>query len=275
MRIALAQMSMVEDFDKNFKKTLQFMDLADEHKADLLVFPQLNITPYFPQYKKGDVGGVLEHVPDEFAISLGDNKIRAIAQRCKEYGFFTSPNLYIRDSKTNNRYNMSLWISPRGKIEGKSKLVHVVNRSFFYESDYFRPSEEGFRVFDSKIGKVGIVVSFDRHFPQSISTCALKGAQIILIPAANVDTEPLEMFETELRAAAFDNGVFIAMCNRVGKEGNMYFAGRSLVIDPDGNVIVRADDSQQFLICNIDLKDIDAVKKKRNYGKYRRPEMYI
>ena len=74
------------------------------------------------------------------------------------------------------------------------------------------PSEDGFKVFDTPFGKVGIVICFDRHLPESIRTCTLKGAQLIIIPTANTLAEPLEMFEWELRVQAFQNNVFVAMC---------------------------------------------------------------
>ena len=274
MRLAMAQMSMVGDMERNFNKAMQFMDLADEHKADLLFYPEVQLTPFFPQYRKRDVGGALNKVPDEFAISLNDKRLGQMCERCNEYGFYASPNFYVRHN--GKHYDMSLWITPKGRVKGKSKMVHVASAPGFYETDYYTPSEEGFCVYDmpEHDAKVGIVICYDRHLPESVRTCAAKGADLVIIPAANVSTEPLEMFEIELKAQAFQNNVFIAMCNRVGVEGDAEFVGQSMVIDPNGKTIVKADGSQQFVVCNIEIADAKKARRFRPYISARRPDMY-
>ena len=104
-------------------------------------------------------------------------------------------------------------------------------------------------------GKVGIAICFDRHLPESIRTCTRKGAQLIIIPTANTLAEPLEMFEWELRVQAFQNNVFAAMCNRVGREDKMYSCGQSLIVSPDGDILFKANAqsslSQQSLTCRL------------------------
>ncbi len=144
----------------------------------------------------------------------------------------------------------------------------------FYEKDYYTPSPEGFKAYDTPYGKVGIVICFDRHLPESIRTCTLLGAQLIIVPTANLTTEPLQMFEWEMRVQAMQNNVFIAMCNRVGREDKLTFAGESLVIDPDGNVIVKADMREQIVRVEIDLKDSIKSRQNRPYIKTRRPGFY-
>ena len=115
----------------------------------------------------------------------------------------------------------------------------------------------------------------DRHLPESIRTCVLKGADLIIIPTANTKAEPMEMFEWEVRVQAMENQVFVAMCNRVGKEGSMDFSGESLVVDPRGEVICKADGSEQLLVCDIDLKQAKELRKKVPYIGTRRPEWYL
>lgn len=153
-------------------------------------------------------------------------------------------------------------------------MVHVLQAQNFYERDYYTPSTDGFHVFDTPWGKVGIVICFDRHLPESIRTCASKGAQLIIIPTANIEGEPLEMFEWELRVQAMHSNVFIAMCNRVGTEGDATFAGQSIVVDPDGEVILKADNQEQLITCEIDLEQTKESRAKRPYITLRRPSMY-
>ena len=134
-------------------------------------------------------------------------------------------------------------------------MVHIAQAENFYEQDYYAPSNDGFKVFDTEFGKVGIVICYDRHLPESIRTCTLKGADLIIIPTDNTKAENLEMFEWEMRVQAMENQVFIAMCNREGVEGNMDFAGESLVVHPNGSVVCKADNREQLVTCNIDLKE--------------------
>lgn len=129
-------------------------------------------------------------------------------------------------------------------------------------------------MFDTIYGKIGIVVCFDRHYTESIRTEMLMGADLIVIPTVNTKAEPSEMFEWELRVQAFQNSVAIAMCNRVGTEGQMDFSGESIVIDAKGNVVAKAKDEEQILYADIDLSDSVKIRKDRPYTDLRRTEFY-
>lgn len=133
----------------------------------------------------------------------------------------------------------------------------------------------GFKVFHTPFGNIGIVICFDRHIPESIRSCALKGADLVIVPTANTKAEPMELFEWEMRVQAMQNQVFIAMCNRVGTEDQMQFAGESIIIHPSGEVIAKADDKEQLLIREIDLSDVNKARRNVNYISLRRPDMYM
>jgi N-carbamoylputrescine amidase len=154
-------------------------------------------------------------------------------------------------------------------------MVHIVQIPQFYEQDYYTPSDDGFKVYETSAGRLGVVICFDRHYPESIRTCVLMGAQIILIPTAIVKGEPLDMFECELRLASWQNNVFIAICNRVGVEGDMNFNGNSMVVDPDGNLLARAGENEQILYCDIDYSRIKHSLSRRDFLALRRPEAYL
>ena len=130
-------------------------------------------------------------------------------------------------------------------------------------------------MFDTPFGKIGIAICYDRHLPESIRTCVLMGAELVIVPTANTKAEPLEMFEWEMRVQAMQNQVFIAMCNRVGTEGDMDFAGESLVIHPSGAVLKKVDDTEQLLTCDIDLAEASSLRKKIPYLATSRPECYL
>ena len=118
------------------------------------------------------------------------------------------------------------------------------------------------------------MVCFDRHYPESIRTEALRGAQLILIPTANTKAEPMELFEQEIRVQAYQNCCFLAMCNRTGTEDQMDFAGESLVCDPDGNTIAKAGYEEELLIVDIDLDQAKEACQSRPYLNLRRTEWY-
>lgn len=174
------------------------------------------------------------------------------------------------------RYDASLWLTPEGNCAGVAKMVHIMQAAQFYERDYYTPSEEGFLVFGTPWGRVGIVICFDRHLPESIRTCALKGADLVIIPTANTKAEPMELFEWEIRVQAMQNQIFVAMCNRVGREDGMDFAGESLIVHPSGDVIYKADDREQLIVQELDLSEARLWREqKRPYLRQRRPECYL
>jgi len=196
--------------------------------------------------------------------------VEQLKTKCRELKLVGIPNFYLQESDA--RYDASPVIDSDGTILGISKMVHVAQLPHFYEQDYYTPADNGFCIYDTTIGRIGVVICFDRHFPESIRSCALQGATLIIIPTANTKAEPSEMFEWEMRIAAMQNNVFIAMCNRVGIEDEMNFCGESIVIDSDGNVIAKADDKEQIFYADIDLALVEKSRQARPYLSLLRPE---
>ena len=265
MKLAMAQMRMGISTEENLSKTIRFVEQAGEAGADLIFFPEVQLSPFFPQYEKRDA--------EQWAMSLDGPEITAIRNACRKSHIYASPNVYLKQGE--RRYDASLMINADGRILGVSKMVHIAQAKYFYEQDYYTPSDDGFKVFNTPFGRVGIVICYDRHLPESIRTCTLMGAQLVIIPTANTKAEPMEMFEWEIRVQAMQNQVFIAMCNRVGTEGDMDFAGESIVVHPSGDVICKADDKERLVCCEIDLAESDAWRAKKPYIPTRRPECYL
>lgn len=263
MKLALAQMSMKESIEKNLETSLQFCQKAKE--CDLLFFPEIQLSPFFPQYEKKNV--------DRYCLQQNAAEIIRLQEAAKQYGYYLSPNVYLEIEK--KRYDTSLWITPDGVLKDMAKMVHIAQAPQFYEQDYYTPSDDGFKVFETPFGMIGIVICYDRHLPESIRTCVLKGADLILIPTANTKAESMEMFEWEIRVQAMQNQVFIAMCNRVGKEDVMEFAGESLIVHPSGEVLAKADDTEQLLICDINLQEAKEWRARVPYLATRKPEWYL
>ena len=264
MKLALAQMKMAKDIEHNLFKTLGLIHEAGVRGADLILFPEIQLTPFFPQYQGMDVSN--------YVLREEDAAVHAVREACRSSRIFAAPNFYLRyDEK---QYDTSLLIDRDGQIVGRQKMVHVAQCPCFYEQDYYTPSDEGFQVFDTELGKFGIVVCFDRHYPESIRTEALRGADLILVPTANTSAEPSELFRWEIKIQAFQNSVFIAMCNRVGREGSMHFSGESILCGPDGATLALAGGEEELLLCEVDLPFAHSQQTAKPYTQLRRPECY-
>ncbi len=262
MKLGLVQMAMSQNVEENEKKILRFCDEARD--CDLVFFPEVQYSPFFAQYEGLDA--------DRYLLTLDSPQVERLKEKACQYRYYLSPNIYLQ--QPDGRYDASLFITPKGGIEPISSMVHIFSAPCFYETGYYTPSPDGFHVYDTPFGKVGIVICFDRHIPESVRTCAAKGADLVIIPTANMCSEPLDLFEAEIRTEAMQNQVFIAMCNRVGQEGAETFAGQSLVAGPDGSVLYKADGTERLITIDLDLSESPAWKAKRPFIQMRRPEFY-
>lgn len=251
--------------EANLAKSLSWIEVAAQNRADLVLFPEVQLTDFFAQYQGQDVR--------EYGVKIDSEIVKAFQKVCCENHIMAAPNIYLFED--GSYYDASLLIDKNGEILGVQKMVHVAEAPQFYEQDYYTPSDDGFHVFETEFGKIGLVICFDRHYPESIRTEVLMGADLILIPTVNVKTEPSETFVWEIRIQAFQNSVPIAMCNRVGQEGQMDFSGESLVTDANGNLLLMADDGENILYSEIRPKLTKKVRNSKPYTSLRRKEWYI
>lgn len=244
MKLAMSQTAMSDSIQENLDKTLRAIRRAGEAGADLIFFPEIQLSPFFPQYEKRDAA--------PWVMTPDGPELTAIRTACREARICASPNLYLE--LDGRRYDASLMIGADGEVLGISKMVHISQSRYFYERDYYTPSGDGFKVYETPFGKIGIVICFDRHLPDGIRICAQQGAELVLIPTANIAGEPLELFAWEVRVQAFQNTVFAAMCNRVGREDRMEFAGQSLLAGPDGALLYLGGDGEELILLDVPLE---------------------
>jgi len=255
---------MSADMADNYQKSIDKIKGAARGGAEVILFPELQFCKFFPQFPNLDV----KHL----AVSIDDPKIEQMQQLSRELNVIIIPNIYLKEN--DKYYDASIVIDSDGKILGISKMVHIAQAKCFYEQDYYTESDSGFKVYDTKKGKIGIVICFDRHYPESIRKCAIEGADIVVIPTANTKAEPMELFEWEVRVAAYQNNIFIAMCNRCGKEDEMDFAGESIICDPNGNLVYKAGYDEELIIKDVDIKGINKIRNSKPYLDLLRPEFY-
>lgn len=162
MRIALAQMKNEGTIKDNLDKSIEFIRQASENNASLILFSKVQLTEFFPQYKGKDVS--------QYRLKLDSKEVKMLQSASKRYNIISVPNIYLEEEKN---YDASLLIGKDGEIKGIQKMVHIAQARQFYEQDYYTPSNDRFKVFDTEYGKIGIVICFDRHYPESIRTEAL------------------------------------------------------------------------------------------------------
>lgn len=169
MRLALVQMPNYGSVELNLNKSLRAVEVAAAHGADLVLFPEVHLTEFFPQYPGQDVR--------KYAVTIEGEPVKNFCDICRKNTISAVPNLYLLEN--DRMYDAGIFIDKNGEVKGVQKMVHVAQAEQFYEQDYYTPSDDGFRVFDTELGKIGIVVCFDRHYPESIRTETLQEASKI------------------------------------------------------------------------------------------------
>lgn len=262
--VAAAQIKISENMEENYQKALHYIWKAAEQGAKFICFPEGQLSHYIPQYK-----GLKA---DNYAIGLDHPYIKGFREACRQAHIIASIALCLEiDRKV---FASDMIFSENGEILGIGKKNHIVQTEHFYEQDYFTAGNEGFLVVETTIGKIGVIVCFDRHYPESYLTCVLKGADFIVVPVANEKIEPLDVFQWEIRIAAFQNSVNLVMCNRIGLEGLMDFSGGSVFVNPDGSIAALADNQEQLLFTELNMEKATALRKKKQYIPLRRTEVF-
>ncbi|MDR9419614.1 nitrilase-related carbon-nitrogen hydrolase [Gracilimonas sp.] len=267
MKIALIQQSCSDDKNQNVERGLKAAKEAAESGAKIICFAELAFEPFYPQYQNPDQ-------PEKKAETIPSPITDAFSEIAKEYEVVIVLNLYEKDG--DNLYDSSPVINTDGSILGTTRMVHITDYACFYEQDYYTQGNTGAPVYNTPFGKVGVAICYDRHYPEYMRALAIAGAEIVFIPqAGSVGEWPEGLYEAEVRTAAFQNGYFTALCNRVGEEPRLTFAGESFVCNPEGEVIAKAGTgNEEILDCDVDLEAVETSHAKRLFLRDRRPELY-
>lgn len=268
LRIALAQLASGPERGENLERCLEAMGRAAREGAALVAFPEVVLDRFFPQ-----------RPDDEAALALAEPvpgpTTERLAARARELGLVTVFNLYEL-APGGERYDSSPVIDADGRLLGVTRMVHITDYPGFHEQTYYHPGDRGAPVYDTRVGRVGVAICYDRHFPEYTRALGLAGAELVVIPQAGCVGEwPEGMYEAEVRTAAFQNGYFAALANRVGAEERLTFAGESFVADPEGRVLARGRALEEDLvIADLDLAACGASTARRLFLRHRRPELY-
>jgi beta-ureidopropionase len=186
---------------------------------------------------------------------------------------------WFEEAQTGVYYNSAVVIEADGSILGKYRKTHIPHVGpCFWEKFYFKPGNLGYPVFESSVGRIGLIICYDRHFPEIARAVGLKGAEIVFNPSATVESLSKYLWELEQPAHAVANGYWIAAINRVGVEeplSTARFYGSSYFCDPRGQIVAKASDSEdEVLVADLDLEKIREVRNTWQFLRDRRPETY-
>ncbi len=271
--VGLIQMSMCDDREKNVEKAVRMVGDAAARGAGIVCLPELFSSPYFPQSEKADAGVFAEPVPgkttDALSKAAAENKI-----------ILVGGSVYESDKK--KLYNTTVVFDEQGKSLGKYRKMHIPHDPSFYEQDYFEPGDLGFKVFQTKFGRIGTLICYDQWFPEAARISALMGADMIFYPTAiglvdgvqQAEGRWQDAWETVQRGHAIANATAVCAVNRVGKEGQMRFWGGSFASSQFGTILVRGDDKEGVILAEIDLGLGKAVKEGWGFFRNRRPKTY-
>lgn len=267
MKIALVQQHASSDKKANVARGLKHVDEAAARGAKLVCFAELAFEPFHPQrVAAGDVRALAEPIPGPITD--------AFAERAARLGVVTVLNLFERDGS--RTFDASPVIDADGRLLGVTRMLHITDYPCFHEQGYYAPGDRGMPVYDTRAGRIGVAICYDRHYPEVMRALALNGADLVVVPqAGSVGEWPEGLYEGEMRVAAFQNGYFVALCNRVGREECLDFAGESFVCAPDGTVVARAvGGADAILYAEVDLAACHASHARRLFLQHRRPDLY-
>jgi len=270
MQIALVQQAVPDDHSAALAQGVAAVRDAADRGADLVVFPELSFTPFFPQVRLTERAVARA----DLAEPVPGPTTEALSQAAREYGVVVIPNLYERGG--DRFFDTSPVIDADGSLLGATRMVHITQYAHFWEQDYYHPGDTGAPVYDTAAGRIGVAICYDRHYPEYLRALALDGADLVVVPQAGVAGEwPDGMYEAELRVAAFQNGFFMALANRLGAEAHLTFNGASFVTDPVGRVLAQAPENEDaILMATLDLGRCAEAPARELFLQHRRPGQY-
>ena len=267
MKIALVQQHAGTDKSDNVARGLAAAETAAGAGARVVVFAELAFERFYPQ-RPADVD------PHRLAETVPGPITDAFAALARRRGIVIVLNLYEREGA--DAYDCSPVIDADGRLLGRTRMVHITDYACFHEQGYDTPGDTGAPVYDTKAGRIGVAICYDRHYPEYMRALAVAGADLVVVPQAGAVGEwPEGLYEAEMRVAAFQNGYYTALCNRVGEEECLTFSGESFVCSPSGEVIARAPTLQDaILYADLDPASTARSHARRLFLRDRRPDLY-
>ena len=251
-------------------KHIPLIEEAGRQGVQVLCLQEIFYGPYFCPSQDSKWYDTAEAIPD-------GETIRMTQELAKEHGMVLVVPIYEQEM-TGVYYNTAAVIDADGSYLGKYRKTHIPQVAGFFEKFFFRPGNLGYPVFETAVGKVGVYICYDRHFPEGARALGLNGAEIVFNPSATVAGLSEYLWKLEQPAHAVANGYFMGAINRVGHEqpwdiGECY--GQSYFVDPRGQFVAMGSrDRDELVIADLNLDTIKEVRDLWQFYRDRRPDLY-
>lgn len=270
VRGALIQATWTGDKESMIAKHIEYARKAADQGAQVMCFQELFYGPYFCQVQRPEFFTYTELIPD----GPTTERMQKLAQELK---MVLVVPMYEQDG-VGVYYNTAAVIDADGTYKGKYRKTHIPQLPGFWEKYYFRPGNLGYPVFDTAVGKVGVYICHDRHFPEGARALGLIGAEIVFIPSATSRGLSQHLWRIEQTAHAIFNTYYVGTINRVGIEplGDDDFYGESYFCNPRGQFVgeVASDRDEELIVRDLDLDLIQEVRNTWHFYFNRRPDQY-
>jgi N-carbamoylputrescine amidase len=277
--LGLVQMRCEAEPEANLEKAVARIRQAAEAGAQIVCLQELFRSPYFCQREDSKLFDLAEPIPGPSTERL--------ARVARETGTVVVASLFERRA-AGVYHNTAAVLNTDGSLCGIYRKMHIPDDPLYYEKYYFTPGDLGFRAFNTRFGRVGVLVCWDQWYPEGARLTTLRGAEVLLYPTA-IGWHPSEKaehgaaqhqaWELVQRSHAVANGVYVAAVNRVGFEqgaaGGLEFWGASFVSDPFGTVVKRAShDKEEVLVVMCDRRRMEDVRRNWPFLRDRRIDAY-
>ena len=270
VRAAIVQTEWTGDQDSMIEKSVEYAREAARQGTQVMCFQELFYGPYFCQVQEDEYFDYAEPIPD-------GPTTRRMQDLAKETGMVLVIPIFEKEDD-GFYFNTAAVIDADGSYLGKYRKTHIPQVKGFWEKFYFRPGNMGYPIFDTAVGRIGVYICYDRHFPEGWRALGLAGAKIVFNPSATSRGLSMYLWNLEQPAAAVANEYFIGAINRVGKEplGDNDFYGSSYFVDPRGQVIdgAASDTDEELVVRDLDLDMIEEVRRQWAFYRDRRPDAY-
>ena len=279
VNVGLVQMQCTPDPDRNFAHAVEMVRDAAAQGAQLICLPELFRSLYFCQSE--------DHANFALAEPIPGPSTDAMSRLAKELGVSIIASLFEKRAE-GLYHNTAVVLDVDGSYLGKYRKMHIPDDPLFYEKFYFTPGDLGFKVFNTRVAKPGVLVCWDQWYPEAARLTAMRGAEILFYPTA-IGWHPQEKaeygeaqhgsWELIQRSHAVANGCYVVSVNRIGHEGDpeggIEFWGQSFVADPSGTVVARASvDREEVLVVPLDLSRLDVTRTHWPFLRDRRIDAY-
>jgi len=270
IRAALVQTSWTGDKESMIKAHEEYARQAAADGAKVICFQELFYGPYFCQVQDPQYYAYAESIPGP--------TVERFSALAAQLGIVMVLPMYEQE-QPGVLYNTAAVLDADGTYLGKFRKTHIPQVKGFWEKFYFRPGNLGYPVFDTAVGKVGVYICYDRHFPEGWRALGLGGAQVVFNPSATSRGLSSYLWKLEQPAAAVANEYFIGAINRVGIEseiGDDDFYGTSYFVDPEGKFVGDVGDAYQpeLIVRDLDLALLAEVRDRWAFYRDRRPDQY-